>query len=659
MSRRALPVPAFLALAFALPLVAAAPAAAQMPIPEGSHNEPEFIGSPADPQPVDVPPLSPQHPFLAPNGRSNIHDDAYMTDAYVGPGPLGRGTTRNDVFEARDCASVTFDSQNRIVTICVGLDRPVLVLKDPVTLATLASYSLPPRQPGLGNPFQDFSGGGYFYLDERDRAVVPTTDRHLLVIAETPAPGFEVVRDVNLNGPLASGDKIVSVLPDWSGRLWFVAQSGRVGTVGRDDDTVKVHDTGETISNSFAVDEEGGVYIVTDGALYRFDAAADGAPQVTWRQPYDNVGTQKPGQSSRGSGTTPTLGTNGTVAITDNADPMNVVVYHRGRSVSGPREICRQAVFDPGAGATDNSLIMAGTSIVVENNYGYSGPATTQNGNSTAPGVERVDYDIDARTCRKVWESEERSPTVVPKLSLANGLVYVYTKEPQDDGDDVWYLTAIDFRTGRTVFKALGGEGLGHNNNYAPVTLGPDGSAYIGVLGGLVRVADAAPPPGADGSPEPSPPEASRPLGRPCQPTTLRVGPRGMGLVRLGLAGRLLRFQGARVGRRSARMCVDGGGRMAAALDRRGQVSLVVSTARGHRHRGIGPRARTARLRRAFPARVRVARGVFATSRRRRILFGVRARRIRWIAVAQPSVTRRRAKVRRALTAAGFGPHHR
>ena len=54
---------------------------------------------------------------------------------------------------------------------------------------------------------------------------------------------------------------------------------------------------------------------------------------------------------------------------------------------------------------------------------------------------------------------------------------------------DPWYLTAIDFRTGETVFKKLAGTGLGFNNNYAPVTLGPDGSAYVGALGGLIRLA--------------------------------------------------------------------------------------------------------------------------------------------------------------------------
>jgi hypothetical protein len=35
------------------------------------------------------------------------------------------------------------------------------------------------------------------------------------------------------------------------------------------------------------------------------------------------------------------------------------------------------------------------------------------------------------------------------------------------------------------------GSGIGYNNNYAPVTLGPDGTAYVGTLGGLVALRDA------------------------------------------------------------------------------------------------------------------------------------------------------------------------
>jgi hypothetical protein len=88
--------------------------------------------------------------------------------------------------------------------------------------------------------------------------------------------------------------------------------------------------------------------------------------------------------------------------------------------------------------------------------------------------------------CRTAWTSNERAPSVVPKLSLSNGLVYTYTRPPRSDGIDAWYLTTLDFRTGRTVYRRLAGTGFGFNNNYAPVTLGPDGTAYVGVLGGVV-----------------------------------------------------------------------------------------------------------------------------------------------------------------------------
>ena len=56
---------------------------------------------------------------------------------------------------------------------------------DPNTLDTLATFTLPPRQSLPTNLFQDFTGGGYFYLDNHDRVVTSTTTHHILVIAET------------------------------------------------------------------------------------------------------------------------------------------------------------------------------------------------------------------------------------------------------------------------------------------------------------------------------------------------------------------------------------------------------------------------------------------------------------------------------------------
>jgi hypothetical protein len=192
-----------------------------------------------------------------------------------------------------------------------------------------------------------------------------------------------------------------------------------------------------------------------------------------------------------GSGTTPTLMGRDYVAITDNADPMDVVVYRRAKQVTGGREVCRVPVFSPGASATDNSLIAAGNSLVVENNYGYEGPLSIQNGVTTSAGIERIDVDFDEGTCPVVWHSTETSPTVVPKLSLRNGLVYVYTK-PADPVNhvDAWYLTALDFRTGATRWSQWVGNGLLFNNNYAPISIGRDRSLYVGTLGGLVQVRD-------------------------------------------------------------------------------------------------------------------------------------------------------------------------
>ena len=464
-------------------------------IPSGPAIDPppSYLGAPASARPIDVPPV-PQHPFMAPNGRSSIHADAYMSDTNTWAAPLGREPHTSSTFQVGECATVTFDSQGRIVTLCV---RPVgrfLALIEPDSLDRVGTYDLPDREGGLaaalsGSAFTDFSGGGYFYLDHRDRAVVPTTTRHVYVIAQTEDSGFELERDIDLSGVVPEDDALTSVLPDWDGRPWFVSSDGVVGTVpghGREPAAIGL---GEDVENSFAVDETGGVFVVSDRAMYRFDAGAGGEPEISWREPYPNSGEQKPGQSDDASGTTPTLLGRRWVGIADNAEQMGVVVYDRRRKPAGRRIVCRQPVFEPGRGATENSMIAAGRSFLVENNHGYTGPASTFLAGTTEAGFARVDVDRDGRGCRVVWESDVRAPSVVPKLSLSTGLVYTYTK-PAGATSAPWYLTALDFRTGRTTWEVQAGRGYGHNNHYAPVTLGPDGSAYVGALAGLIRIAD-------------------------------------------------------------------------------------------------------------------------------------------------------------------------
>lgn len=429
---------------------------------------------------------APQHPFMAQNGRSNLHNDAYMTDTYSWAGPTNDRLNILATNLNRLCASITFDQKGRLVTLGIGADSGrALYLLDPTTLTTLATYELP---PGTGT---GFSSGGYFYLDQLNRAVVPTTTKHILVIGISENPlAFYLDADYDLTS-LPDPCQLESAIPDWSGRLWFVTEEGIVGIVkpGLPPKTTTLKhkvgdiDVPEGIFNSLAVDETGGVFIASDYALYRFDADALGNPVITWREPYDHGIRKKPGQNSWGSGTTPTLLGTDYVAITDNADPrMNVLVFKRKRDVAGPRLVCKVPVFEDGKSATENSLIGIGHSLIVENNYGYSDPIDFV-GKLSEPGIARVDFGDSGS--KVVWTSNERAPSVVPKYSSVTNLIYTYTKDV-----DGWYFVGINFNTGQSAFRyKVSGDDRPHNNHYSGIVLHPDGMAYAGIMLGVLRLA--------------------------------------------------------------------------------------------------------------------------------------------------------------------------
>jgi hypothetical protein len=213
-----------------------------------------------------------------------------------------------------------------------------------------------------------------------------------------------------------------------------------------------------------------------------------------WRHTYRNSGIVKPGQADAGSGTTPTIMRGGYVAITDNADPMNVVVLRKAaRLRRGQRRVvCRVPVFGRGASATENSLMTNGHSLYVENNYGYQDPFGPNSGALTTAGFARVDVRRRGRGCRLMWtNTTERAPSVVPKLSTRTGLIYTYTRDDSAiPGSQPWFWTAISARTGQTAWKVYSGNGLPFNNNYAGIAIGPTGTAYLGVTGGIVALRD-------------------------------------------------------------------------------------------------------------------------------------------------------------------------
>jgi hypothetical protein len=478
----------------------AAPAGAA-PKPAGPAGPAEFIGKPAVAKPLKGIPATPQNPYMAGNGKSSTHNDSWQTDAYTGKGPLGKNPVKRSTDFVGDCISTTFDRKGDMVAICVDPSvGPTLYKFDPKTLDQKAKYDLPPRQtppPGI-SPLKDTGGGAYFYMDNKDRIWNGTTTRHIQVIREK-GDGFALDRDYDLTNVLRDDERINSVLPDWSGKIWYVARrSGVVGVLDPKTGKTNVVRLGKgldgEIENSFAVGEDG-AYIATNREMVKFRIGPGMKPQIVWRDAYKTIkGLTKPGQFDDGTGTTPTLMPGGYVAITDNADPMNVVVYRTADKLAKgqKRKVCEVPVFSKGKSATENSLVNVGKSLIVENNYGYDvlefGSDPTK---VSEPGLARVDVNAAGTGCKVVWRSNERAPNVIPKASLATGLLYTFTNEPSAGADDPWYWTALDFRTGKTVFKSLAGNGSAWNNHYAGINLGPDGTAYLsGYPGGWWSLSD-------------------------------------------------------------------------------------------------------------------------------------------------------------------------
>lgn len=452
---------------------------------------PDFEGAAATAQPIAHRAV-PQHPFLAPNGKSSMHNDAYSSDAYDVSGPLGKDlVVTSESYGVRECATVTFDSRDQIVGLCGGLEGFTMMLIDPDTLEARSALAMPGRDVTSGNnPFTDICGGTYFFLTPNDTAYATTTDSSIWKVRQTRDGQLEKVRSWELASHLPEGDCIVATAADWDGRVWFFSQQGTVGTLNRGNGQVKTLKLGtnEGIFNSVSEDETGAVYVVTTHAMYRLDARRSGMPTVTWRRTYDRGSVQKPGMLSQGSGTSPTLIGKKWIGITDNADPRTrILVYDRRRGVQD-RLHCKVPVLTKGASTTENSLVAAGKSFIIENNYGYAGVQSTQFGASTTPGIARV--MVGKNGCHVAWTNTSIAPTSVPKASLGNGLLYAYTKPLRSDGIDAWYFTAIDIRTGKTAWSKLTGTGIQWNNHYAAIYLGPDGTAYIATLAGLVKIKD-------------------------------------------------------------------------------------------------------------------------------------------------------------------------
>ncbi len=455
----------------------------------------------------------PQHPFMAPNPGSNMHCDAYISDTYEASGPLGLNPeihTRTEGFGGY--GTISYDSRERLVAVYSNGRAFKLELMEPLTFERLASYNLPPRPLKSlikgPRPWEYLGAGIYFYLDEQDCAVAPTT-KNTIQVVQVPPPGgdgkFKLLREYNLGNHVVAGERENSAafaLPEWSGAYyWYATTEGIVGTVHKDSGELRtMRLEGELVENAFAVGEDG-VFIISDRAVYRFSRGDSGDPTVDWRTEYSKAAERKAGHISVGSGTSVTLtGTpeDGLIVITDNAQPrINLLFIKR----SDGALVCSMPVFTEGKSGTDLTAIAfehaddngKGTGVhsaIIENNWGHH----TFPFSYPEPGLTRVDATRQSDgtyTCKEIWSSIEKSIGGF-RLSLGNGLVYQYGRAGWGPNTK-WYFIAIDFGTGETVYKALTGTGIGYNNWSGSLFLHPRGGiAYSTTIFGVVMMRDTA-----------------------------------------------------------------------------------------------------------------------------------------------------------------------
>ncbi len=452
---------------------------------EPTRSVPDFEGAVATAKPLPPLPM-PAHPFQNNAGYAGAHGDSYNSGTLPVSGPLGKdvqiGAYRSEQAPAY-CSVQHFDKKGRVITVCVGRKDPTwLLLLDPDTMAVLDKYELPPM------------AGFYFRMDQQDRVVIPVGDMSIQtfeIIENADGPAWHLVtrRDVSSAVPADKRGPMtfpLDLVADWQGNWWFsILRPAAVGYVTPDGEVHSHLFEGESIVNGLASDPDG-VHFVTDQNLYSMKVGETG-PAVTLRLPYEVGEDAAKASFGSGSGTTPVLFGDNLIAFGDNADPRpNVLVYRLGDVADEERLVCKVPVFKPGRSVLENSFIGYGNSLVIENNKGFKMVGSSAEAES---GFVRIDVKEDLSGCDVVWENYEVRAGTGAKLALGNGLIYVH--ELLLGTDDEWYITAIDFETGKMAWRHRLGTGVDWDNALLTISIGPDGLLTSGMFSGIVSAKDS------------------------------------------------------------------------------------------------------------------------------------------------------------------------
>lgn len=507
--------------------------------------------------------LGPCNPYLAPTAQAATHGNSYRQSTYL-PATSADGRLRAEHLELDGAVpiwaheSTPYPDGSRVLWLNVAGTEQVMKV-DAETFTVLAETAPATPRQGMGVAYYELNADNQ--VVRLNKSVVeawgdadPSDPGSPIVrIADFPVPPSYLCQDEDLvglahtyDGHLVVGTSLgnLLVLPadplDWDEG---VVATGSVNGDACDEPAGSHAAALELMSNNVGVDEQGGVYVVSDRAQYRFDLVGDRLEE-TWRSAYES---SSKGAFTGGSGSTPTLMGDPAqddrfVAITDASRFMRLNLYWRDDVPDGwepprgddPRLACSVRVDfgepDRPGTKTDQSVVVDGYAAYVVDNTVRGLPELEEidSGGRVvlielagsipehAPrGAARIDWDPATRTCRTVWENPTASfPTGIPMVSRGSGL-FLDNSLGWDDGRPVFGVRALDVETGRNRWFVPGAhQGCGdklepllelvgarapdapfpvvtdnicENANFAGMTMDSEGRVYTGTSYGLSR----------------------------------------------------------------------------------------------------------------------------------------------------------------------------
>jgi len=465
------------------------------------------VGCPpaADPLPglpldVDFPPAN---PFLADSPWPMSHSSPHSQGSSSRPG-LSSASARVDFVEV-GLPSITliptapYPDGSRVAWGSTPSEVYRLKLDDRLEIVD--------RMPS-GGGLADLVGGAYTLLDSAGTFfTVGGSEVRGFGDVDPDDPDSSIEQRGTWTLPEADEDESLRGLGlTYDGVLVVVSSTGRVLALSRELTLLSEIQLDGEVSNSIAVDEQGGVYVVTSEAMHRVqwtgDALSVDPASGAWEAAYANGdGEPVPGRLGLGSGSTPSLMTVGgdrLVVITDAQPLMHLVLFWRDDVPAGwvPPEGSDVRVAglqpvtfgDPSAATSvseQSVLVLGDGAVVVNNDYGDLTGITPVLAGIAPPGIERFSWDPESDVLSSTWFVGDLScPNGIPSASAATGLMHCVSKR-----GDTWTLEAIDWRTGEPRFYVpLGDENLRYNSAYSATEVGPDGSILTGTFTGAVWI---------------------------------------------------------------------------------------------------------------------------------------------------------------------------